>query len=78
MEQTKICPYCREEILAEAKKCKHCGEWLDGSHSDRHQGKGVPQKNKKKKLHIASTSQSKTSLSFQTSRFCVNTRDYVR
>lgn len=23
------CPYCGEEILAEAKKCKHCGEWLD-------------------------------------------------
>ncbi len=28
MEGTKICPYCGEEILATAKKCKHCGEWL--------------------------------------------------
>lgn len=27
--QTKQCPYCGEEILATAKKCKHCGEWLD-------------------------------------------------
>ena len=26
--QTKPCPYCGEEILAVAKKCKHCGEWL--------------------------------------------------
>lgn len=23
------CPYCSEEILADAKKCKHCGEFLD-------------------------------------------------
>lgn len=22
------CPACAEEILAQAKKCKHCGEWL--------------------------------------------------
>lgn len=22
------CPYCREEILAGAQKCKHCGEFL--------------------------------------------------
>lgn len=28
-QQTKNCPYCGEVIMAVAKKCKHCGEWLD-------------------------------------------------
>lgn len=29
MRITKRCPYCAEEILVDAKKCKHCGEWLE-------------------------------------------------
>lgn len=33
-KETKTCPYCGEEILAIAKKCKHCGEWLDTETSD--------------------------------------------
>lgn len=26
--KTRACPYCGEEILVVAKKCKHCGEFL--------------------------------------------------
>ncbi len=26
---TKKCPFCAEGILADAVKCKHCGEWLN-------------------------------------------------
>ena len=28
MSEYRKCPYCGEEILAKAKKCKHCREWL--------------------------------------------------
>ena len=29
MPELKECPYCAEQILAIAAKCKHCGEYLD-------------------------------------------------
>jgi len=28
---TKSCPYCAEQINIDAKKCKHCGEFLDSN-----------------------------------------------
>jgi len=29
LQATKKCPFCDEQISAEAKKCKHCGETID-------------------------------------------------
>ena len=28
-EEMKSCPFCGKEIHANAKKCIHCGQWLD-------------------------------------------------
>lgn len=28
-QTVKKCPFCAEEIIADAVKCKHCGEWVN-------------------------------------------------
>ena len=38
---TKACPYCGEEILAIAKKCKHCGEYLENAAVKDESGEGI-------------------------------------
>lgn len=38
MSESKKCPYCGGEILTVAKKCKHCGRWLDEGPSGQFQG----------------------------------------
>ena len=38
MNETRLCPYCAEEVRPEAIKCKHCGSFLAlrGSPNDWH------------------------------------------
>ena len=32
----KICPFCAEEIKSEAKKCKHCGSFINEDASNKY------------------------------------------
>ena len=40
MNETTKCPYCGGEILAVAKKCKHCKQWLTNDDVDVTDSKG--------------------------------------
>jgi len=44
------CPFCAEEISPEAKKCKHCGEWLDKTVEQK--TKGIEGENKSEVLGV--------------------------
>ncbi len=41
-KDTKICPFCGEEIKVIAKKCKYCGEFLDNEESQAEKVKICP------------------------------------
>ena len=43
--ETKKCPYCGGEIMLAAKKCKHCGEWLEEQAKSIHSSEPIKQVN---------------------------------
>ena len=50
----KDCPLCAEEIKVRAKKCKHCGEYLDKSLINKVKGKATKRPRKKKENKVTS------------------------
>lgn len=48
--ETKNCPYCGEEIMPTAKKCRHCGEWLP---MEQQIGKPFPNNNNSTPANVA-------------------------
>jgi len=48
-EGIKKCPYCGEEILSVAIKCKHCSEFLDKSAAS-HQAADIKEREPEKTL----------------------------
>jgi thiol-disulfide isomerase/thioredoxin len=49
---TQKCPHCDKEILAAAKKCKHCGEWLESSFATENSKPAIEAVKKKSALKI--------------------------
>lgn len=45
-EKRRKCPFCSEEILPDAKKCRFCGEWLDRPTAETQEEKETPTEKK--------------------------------
>jgi TM2 domain-containing membrane protein YozV len=50
LPQFKSCPFCGEQILAVAKKCKHCGEFLDEDRPSAPTATSPPQTGRRNKI----------------------------
>lgn len=42
MSETKNCPFCGEQVLAQAKKCKFCKNWLNDQKDNSEELKSCP------------------------------------
>ena len=60
--ETKKCPYCGGEILAVAKKCKHCGKWLEEKATPADQQTPTDSAADEKEVHSANSETQETSV----------------
>lgn len=59
-EDTKACPFCGETVLAVAKKCKHCGEFIDVPPRDAEEEKRAAEASGTAKHHAVSGKETAT------------------
>lgn len=62
LPQTANCPFCGEDVLATAKKCKHCGEILDVAMRSADEARRLAEHSSKNRAPAASSSSSSSTV----------------
>ena len=66
MEEMKVCPFCGKEILAVAKMCKYCREWLPDESTNPNIQKNVENSPREKSFSTEEYTQDKKPIEAET------------